>query len=136
MPEVELGRPLPVRDVRNGVSAAEVPKHWHPAGPAVSMFFDNLSILFPEGERFFIRSVRHYTNAVRDLGDTELVEAMRGFAGQEGVHTREHVAYNEMLRDHGHPVDALERRVSWLLARAKLLPRRTQLAITVALEHF
>lgn len=136
MSETDLGRPFPVRDVRTGVSAAAVPKHWHPAGRSVSIFFDNLSILFPEGERFFIRSVRRYAREVNDLKDAPLAEAMRSFAAQEGIHTREHIAYNDMLRAHGHPVDALERRVTWLLGRGKRLPPRVQLAITVALEHF
>lgn len=122
---------IPVRDVRTGVET--VPKAWHAAGRAVTFFFDNLSLLFPEGERFFMRSVRRCASAV---SDPDLAHAVRSFVGQEAMHTREHERYNAMLRGHGHPVDRLERRVKWLLARGRRLPPRVQLAITVALEHY
>ena len=126
---------FPVRDLAFDFST--VPKRWHSDRAAVSLLFNNLSILFPLGERFFIRSVGHYRRAI---DNPMLVADVKAFTSQEAVHTREHEAYNQMLRNHGHDVDRLEEGVDRLLS----IPRRVHgekapivnLAVTVALEHW
>lgn len=126
---------FPVRDVTFGLPG-DVPKHWHGDRAAVTLFFNNLSVLFPEGERFFIRSVSRYR---RQLDDAELLAEVRSFSSQEGIHTREHEAYNAMLRAQGYDVDRLERGVRRLLRLPRLIRRRADLvslAVTVALEHW
>lgn len=111
-----------------------VPEHWHGSSPSITTFFNNLSIFFPAGERFFIASVRA---KARHLTDERLLEDVRRFCAQEGIHCREHLAYNEMLERQGYPVAALEKSVDDLLAFAKArLPGSSRLAITCALEHF
>ena len=62
-----------------------VPRHWHGGKRAVTTFFDNLSLFFPPGERFFIASVRAHQHLVNDK---ELHAAVRAFCGQEGIHSR------------------------------------------------
>jgi len=115
-------------------AVASVPRHWHGAGRSVTTFFDNLSVLFPAGERFFMASVRAYDDQVTD---ESLKAAVRVFCGQEGIHAREHVRYNEMLASLGYPVPAMEKRVKRILrGTAKRLTPRRQLAVTCALEHF
>jgi uncharacterized protein len=109
-----------------------VPRHWHGGRRAITAFFDNLSIFFPAGERFFIASVAAHAKHAPQLADE-----VRTFTGQEACHTREHLRYNQHLRDHGYPVDAMEARVQRILDRVKQrAPRRWQLAVTCALEHF
>jgi len=111
-----------------------VPRYWHGGRRSVTTFFDNLSVFFPLGERFFVASVRAHEGRVE--GES-LRAAMRAFWGQEGVHAREHVRYNEMLAERGYPIEAMEARVGRLLHRAtRRLPKRRQLAVTCALEHF
>lgn len=111
----------------------EVPRHWHRGGRSVSTFFDNLSVFFPRGERFFVASVRAHEAAV---GDPALREAVRAFCAQEGMHGREHVRYNEHLATLGYPVAEMERRVIGILKLATwALPPRLRLAVTCALEH-
>ena len=123
---------LPIRNRRFDLS--RVPKHWHGGRRSVTAFFDGLSIFFPEGERFFIKSVRHHEKFVHD---EELKKDIRGFNGQEGVHSREHERYNQMLAEQGYPVEEMEKRVTWILGLvSKRTPRRFQLAATCALEHF
>lgn len=127
---------LEVRNPKFGVDArdAQIPRPWHGAGRSITAFFDNLSIFFPAGERFFIASVRAH---MRRVTDPELLAAVRIFNAQEGVHGREHQRYNAMLRDQGYPIDAMEGRVERLLARVtRITPKRWQLAATCALEHF
>ena len=112
----------------------DVPRHWHGGRCSVSLFFDNLSVFFPAGERFFIESVHAYRER---LDDPELLRDMRAFCAQEGFHSREHVRYNTLLASRGYPVERLEKRVEALLARVRRRSsRRHRLAITCALEHF
>ena len=121
-----------VRNVRFGLGTT--PRHWHGGRRSVTSFFDNLSVMFPAGERFFIASVRAHEDKVTD---PTLRAAIKSFCAQEGVHSREHVRYNEMLAAQGYPIVAMETRVKRLLKRAsRRLPPRKQLAVTCALEHF
>lgn len=124
---------LEVRNLKFDIGA-NVPRNWHGRSQSISTFFNNLSIFFPPGERFFIASVRRHRKYV---DDEALLDEIRGFCGQEGVHSREHDRYNEMLRDQGYPAVELEESVRLLLERVqKRVPKRLQLAATCALEHF
>ena len=120
------------RDVRFDLT--DVPKAWHGGQLSVSLFFDALSVFFPVGERFFVKTVKAYRDEIDDVG---LKADVAAFCAQEGHHGREHDRYNDMLRQQGLPVDALERQVVRLLGVASaVLPKRRQLAVTCALEHF
>ncbi len=121
------------RDLEFDLSDVDL-KHWHPAGTHVSMLFNTLSLLFPDGERFFIQSVRHYQD---QIDDPVLKQQVRGFIGQEAMHGREHQAYNDALEREGLPAKVIQEKVLDLLKMGhKLLSPRSQLAITIALEHF
>ncbi|WP_323121173.1 metal-dependent hydrolase [Burkholderia alba] len=107
---------------------------WHVEGAPVTHFFNALSLLFPAGERFFMDSVRHYRDRIHD---SELKKQVHGFIGQEAMHTREHVEYNDLLQSAGLPAHKLDARLWWILGMArKILPPSLQLAQTVALEHY
>lgn len=110
------------------------PKHFNGNDPFLSAFLAAMSTVFPDGERFFIDSVRHYRERI---SDPDLQEAVRAFIGQEAHHGREHESFNQWLEDHGYPVSPVLERIRDGLdqARRNLSPRR-QLALTIALEHF
>ncbi|MAY40164.1 MULTISPECIES: metal-dependent hydrolase [Spongiibacter] len=106
---------------------------WHADGVHVSHFFNAMSLFFPDGERFFIDSVRAYRD---EIHDPELKEAVRGFIGQEAMHGREHEEYNEALEKRGMPANRNSRMILGLLNfTRKIESRAGQLAITIALEH-
>lgn len=93
-----------------------------------------LSAIFPEGEDFFIRSVRHF---IEDVDDPALKRQVKGFIGQEVTHSREHHALNDRLQQMGYPTRFIDR----TLARAfrweeRVLSPLTCLAATAALEHY
>jgi predicted metal-dependent hydrolase len=121
------------RDLRFDFADCDL-RTWHPEGLHVAHFFNALSIFFPEGEKFFIDSVRHYRDRIRS---PKLAEAVQGFIGQEAMHSREHRHYNEALAAAGLPVQRLEETVKAHLAfvRAHRAPE-DHLAATIALEHF
>ena len=89
--------------------------------------------MFPEGERFFVDSVRRFQ---ADITDPRLKDEVRAFCGQEGIHAREHRHYNELLEAQGYPVRKLERLVEWGVSIDRKMSAKYQLAITCALEHF
>ncbi len=121
-----------VRNLRFDLES--IPRHWNGGRKSVTTFLDGLSLFFPAGERFFVTSVRAHQQCVKDEW---LASEVRMFCGQEGVHSREHARYNEILKEQGYPVEKLEGRVERLLARVtKNTSARRQLAVTCALEHF
>jgi uncharacterized protein len=125
---------LPIRrDLHFRLEAEDV-RAWHSRGPQTTLFGHALSLLFPEGERFFIQSVRHYRDSVTD---PELKKAVTAFIGQEAMHGREHEDYNRLLHEIGLPAQRVERHLLAVLKFLhKHLPASIQLAVTIALEHF
>ena len=110
-----------------------LPRHWHGGDAFKTHLFDAMSVLFPDGERFFIDSVRLFRD---QISDATLNEQIRGFIGQEGHHSREHLEYSQRLRDLGYDVDYLERGIKRRLAFVrKHLPANLQLAATTSVEH-
>ena len=100
----------------------------------ISTFFYALSGMFPDGERFFIHTVRHYQKSIKD---ERLVADIKGFIGQEAHHGRCHEDLNDEIEKLGIPMTMVSKNMN---ARVEMLKRRfgpeRQLALTVAMEHF
>jgi predicted metal-dependent hydrolase len=90
--------------------------------------------VFPDGEDFFVRSVRHFRDEVTDA---ELKRQVAGFIGQEALHGREHRAFNDRLDELGYPTKRVERIIKRLITtRERMLSPKSNLAATAAYEHF
>lgn len=126
---------IPRRKLDFDFDPETIPKDYYAGDPVKSLVMTALSLVFPEGERFFVDTVVHYKDRITD---PELREAMKGFAAQEGMHSRAHMAFNAMAKAQGLDVAVdLERRVKGLLRlRKKTAPHAARLAVTCALEHF
>ncbi|EMP54411.1 hypothetical protein MSNKSG1_15676 [Marinobacter santoriniensis NKSG1] len=111
---------------------SRVPRYWLDNSYFITHTMNALSVLFPEGEQFFVDSVRAFRDGIED---PKLKKDVRGFIGQEAMHSLEHDAMNEHVREQGMPVEAMERDLRIILDVARKLPKRHQLAITCALEH-
>lgn len=108
--------------------------HFAGGDPVMSHIVSTLSSVFPEGEDFFVQSVRNYRDEVTD---PELKRQVGGFIGQEAIHGREHRTFNDQLAKMGYPTRVLDRLTKYGLAvAAKVLPKSHQLAVTAALEHY
>ncbi len=117
------------RDIRFGI--LENPKrHWLDGDFHKTALIDGLSIFLPEGERYFIRSLKHYAPK---LDDKQLAAEINGYAVQEAFHTREHEDYNKALSKLGYDVEAMEAPVRQTLRSDKIPIFR--LAVTCAIEH-
>jgi uncharacterized protein len=127
-------RTIPTRQLKFRFGPDELPKHYADGDLVMSHVIAVLSSLFPEGESFFVRSVRHYKDRIID---PELSRQVTGFIGQESVHGREHRAFNDQLAEMGYPTHLIDRATKRGLALlARVSPKRDQLAVTAALEHY
>jgi predicted metal-dependent hydrolase len=128
-------RKVPTRRISFEEGLAELPKHFAADGDLIlSHLAASLSALFPDGEDFFVRSVRHYRD---DITEPDLKRQIAGFIGQEAMHGREHRAFNDRLDELGYPVKKVERFTKWgLELRERIAPPSSNLAATAALEHF
>ena len=128
-------REIPVRRLDFDFDPDAVPANWYAGDPFLSLFWDSLSLLFPEGERFFVESVKHYRDRI---DDPDLRANVVAFAGQEAMHGKGHRAFNDMLRAQGLLIATpLEDDLRVLLKTVRRrLPPKAQLAVTCALEHF
>ncbi|MCX7633793.1 MAG: metal-dependent hydrolase [Turneriella sp.] len=103
------------------------------------MLFGALSLVFPEGERFFIRSVKRFADRVVD---PQLAEDIKEFIGQEAQHGRVHELFNEAVLGHDYDITPF---LDWYkktmfgvvepLAE-RLFGPKLALAVTAAAEHF
>ena len=105
MPTTVTPRPVPERTIevrRPGISYASdaTPKYFVADDILRSHIAAMLSAVFPEGEDFFVRSVRNYRDQITD---PVLKEQVKGFIGQEALHGREHRAFNDACRSSATP---------------------------------
>ena len=126
---------VPTRRMDFEASMRDLPKHFAQEGDLVgSHVIMALSSVFPDGEDYFVRSVRNYRDRVTDPA---LKRQVAGFIGQESVHGREHRVFNERLAELGYPAKEYEAVTRFgLKLREKILPAKSNLAATAALEHF
>lgn len=126
---------LPIRrDIRFNLPADEI-SSWHYTGGSIfTAFLNTFSIVLPVGERFFIDSVRAYRDQITD---PELKKAITAFIGQEAMHSREHIEYNDALFSKVPIAPKFEKFVSGILkGLTKYAPKSFCLSGTIALEHF
>jgi uncharacterized protein len=125
---------IPVRrDIRFALPPERI-ADWHEAGPVVTEYMNAMSLMFPAGERFFMDSVRHYRDQITD---PVLKQQVAGFIGQEAMHTREHVEYNDLMEAAGLPAHRLDQWLWKFLAFGrKIGGPKLALSFTLALEHY
>ena len=128
-------RQVPTRRISFEESLQSLPHHFAADGDLVlSHLAASLSAVFPDGEDFFVRSVRHYRDQITD---PELKRQVSGFIGQEALHGREHRLFNDRLSELGYPTKRFERITKkGLELRERVAPPIANLAATAALEHF
>ena len=116
------------------VDLAQVPRHWLAGNAAATAISNGINLLFPHGERFFVRSVHYYLDQIEN---PELRAQVKAFFKQEGHHAAAHDDFNAVLRNQGFRVDRFLERYrkisSWIEQR---VPPKLNLAGTAASEHF
>jgi uncharacterized protein len=114
---------------------APVPRHWFGGNVVATLLADGVNLLFPAGERFFVRSVNHYKDRITD---PVLRAQIKGFFGQEGHHAREHERVFRLMEAQGYEIERFLRlyeRIAYGVIE-RLAPPALSLATTAACEHF
>lgn len=108
-------------------------RYWCGADAFRTRFYETMSLIAPEAERFFIGSIRDYLG---EIEDPALQARCKRFICEEAEHSRVHRQLNRRLRLQGidaeHLVRPLRNAAAWC---RRHLPRRLNLALTVAGEH-
>lgn len=125
----------PVVRKMNFAFGKAIPKYWFADNKVATHIANGLNLLFPPGERFFVRSVRTYLDQVED---PELRARAKDFFGQEGAHAREHQRFNDILRSHDLRIDDYLRFYEFVAYRViePIATPRLRLAVTAACEHY
>jgi predicted metal-dependent hydrolase len=112
-----------------------VPRRWFGDVAVASHIVNGVNLLFPAGERFFVRSVRHYLDQIED---PLLREQVKGFFGQEGRHAQAHERFFEVMESQGYEIaDFLATYESIVYGKIEpMTSPELRLAVTVALEHY
>ena len=119
------------RNIDFDLDAAHI-NDWLGGNKEASLFMNALSMLFPVGERYFIYAVNAHRQYVTD---PKLKAEVKAFTQQEGLHTREHIAYNDALSTVV-DVEKIDAQFEAYVEVMKKLGPRRSLAATCAFEHF
>ena len=107
--------------------------NWHSNDPFKTAFLNALSLTFPVGEKYFIDSVRAFQ---KDITDPKLAREIRGFIGQEAIHRREHMKYNEiMCNARGYQGEQFEAMLQARIDERDAASPYVRLMETAAFEH-
>ena len=135
------------------VDFTDVPRAWMADNPVATAIANGVNMLFPAGERFFVRSVKHFSDDLDGRGsppagsaaggrrgsidDAVLRAQVKGFFGQEGRHAREHDRFNQVMRAQGFEIDRFLTFFERSMKRMeRFAPPKLRLATTAAAEHF
>jgi predicted metal-dependent hydrolase len=127
------GWTVPTRRVSFAERLDQLPRHFAQDGNLIlSHLAAAFSTILPDGEAFYIESVRHYRDRITD---PDLKRQIAGFIGQESVHGREHRELNERFAALGYPSKQFEWMVRQYMRLEGLRSPEAQLAHTAASEH-
>lgn len=126
---------------------SETPLHWVPGDPQTTHTVNVLHLLLPAGEKWFCHV---YRQALPLVEDPQLREDVKGFIGQEAVHSRAHAGVLDHLAAQGLDCRPYTRRIDWVFGRllgdqplGRTPPERLRrawlkqrLAIIASVEHY
>lgn len=98
-----------------------------------------LSLLFPSGERAFIKAVRNQQHLAATQAERE---AVKNFIAQEASHTNAHVVFNQQIKQFGIDTETFQNIFETLFNKygedlySNLFGENFRLAFTAASEHF
>lgn len=119
------------RDIRFSVDQCGG-RHWLNDDPVATAVMNALSLTFPDGEKLFMDSVRHF----RHFASGPLIEDVRSFLAQEAAHSREHHALNAIIDSDRYPVEEILTHVRERISHTRSKGPYAMLLSTIALEHF
>src|ERR1041384_8312887 len=90
---IPLGGPVtPIVPRDLDVDFTSVPRHWMAGSATATAVANGVNLLFPHGERFFVRSVKHFLDRIHD---PVLRAQVKGFFGPECRHGHADAEFNQ-----------------------------------------
>ena len=112
---------------------AQAPRFWFGNHPFRTRLLDALSLTFPDGERYFIASVRLFRDQIQD---PELKQRVTDFIAQEAQHGIAHDQMNQLMKQQGMPIDGFIKTLNKMFAfELKYRSAEYNIAMTAAAEH-
>ena len=122
------------KDLNFGFETDDIPRYWMAGDAFKTRLIDAVQATFPDGERYFIASVRAFREGIKDPAQ---LQEVRDFMMQEGQHGMVHSAYNQRLQRQGIHIEGFTRHTKAICdRRLKHLSAEYNVALTAALEHF
>lgn len=118
-------------------------KYYADGNAVLTHLLNSLHVVFPEGEKLFIRAVKNYADQITS---TELKARVKGFIGQETQHMAQHERIWDTLESQGvkaREYDAWYAKNAYETVEGTIakiagedLYKKLQLSVTCALEHY
>lgn len=103
-------------------------------------FVNSMHVVFPDGEKFFVRSVRQFADRIQD---PNLKERVKAFIGQEMQHMNQHQSFWDFLKKQSPALEVFHKIYTNAVythfeefLRSSELGNKMALSITAALEHY
>ncbi len=119
------------------------PKYYADGNPFLTHLLNSLHVVFPEGEKLFIRSVKFFQDQIED---PQLKARVKGFIGQETQHMAQHEKIWDTLESQGVKVreyDAWYSKNAYEVVEGTIRKifgeetyKKLALAVTCGLEHY
>jgi uncharacterized protein len=129
--EEDVRVPIRVRDPDLDFDVG-IPHHWLAGNAVATHRLNGLNLIFPDGERFFLRAVLDHLPRITDPG---LRQQVKGFFGQEARHAGEHERFFAVLESQGYEVRRFTRRFRAFGRFTMRFPAALRLAMTAGAEH-
>lgn len=109
-------------------------RFWLGESPFKTHLLNSFTLIFPSGEKFFIRSIRACFDKIQDV---KISKDAVDFIKQETQHAIEHQKFFKVLIEHGYDPDQIHKFADRLINKIlePLHSKKLNLALTAGLEH-
>lgn len=125
----------PVRKPKFEFSENGTSKHWMGGSAYKTHILNTWTLFFPDGERFFIRSIQKF---LPNIKDPRVLRNAKAFMGQEAQHAGEHKKTWKILEDQGFKINGFTNFVNSFFVNfvEKIMSAKSCLAATAGAEHY
>lgn len=112
-----------------------ISKHWLSKSPFRTHLLNSFTLIFPDGEKYFIRSTLKFLNQIKNQ---KLKKDAKTFMAQESQHSIQHEKFFENLREQGYDVDKLlffTELIAYDIIE-RVFSSKMNLSTTAGLEHY
>jgi uncharacterized protein len=113
----------------------EIDRYWCGDSLFKTHFFNSITLLFPDGEQFMLRTLKRQ---LKHIDNPQLKQEVSAFVGQEAQHAVQHEKFWHNLRQQGYHFDTYLRFLRFILFQVceNQLSIKFKLAMIAGVEHF